>query len=132
MRFGKCLHLRLSVSWDGISAAIQLRGSILVELYQAEGKQLHQFACVVLIGDLPGRRFGAVECVEINPHAGRNRNVVHDGLEVRERILREHVVVVSDRGCVVGIARNYEELTQRKSNALPKLVRTGKYRLPPL
>ncbi len=126
-------HLRalrdvgLCVGGHGIAAGHDQR-AVHIELIQADGEQLHQFARVVLIRYRPGRWIGldAAEEGQVQAHGDAGGYTLHEIAIIAKRALPQHVEVRChhERPPAAGepVDAHHPLVEQRQSHALAQDV----------
>src|ERR1700736_3285582 len=67
--------VRIIISWDRLVLGVELAGTVGIELPKSDGKELHNFASVVLVRKNVVRGRLVQEVAEIHSHAGVERYV---------------------------------------------------------
>ena len=129
--FGQLGDGRLIVGRDGESVRAEGEGAVGLELGQADGEELHDFAGVVLVGRGAGDGvgFGVTQGAEVAAHRRVEGDVFEEGAEVAEGAVAEEIVVVGDGFSLVVAAEAHvgddEDLAEGEGDALAKLVGSG-------
>ena len=91
---GQALDVGVGVGRDGLTGRVELLRSIVIQLIEADGEELHDFARVVLVGIGGGVAFVVAEHGEHLAHHRVEGHVLKQCAEVAEGILAQQVVVV--------------------------------------
>ena len=112
----------------------QFRRAILVQFDHTDGKELHDFAGIVLVRHAARCRIAlfVAPVGEVARHGAGIGHFLQEVTEVAEGILRQHVHVIGNlRRCVVGgVIRDDEQLGQGKQHAGAQLVIAGNHVVP--
>ena len=127
-RAGEVLDRVLVVRGDRLTVRIEPAGAVGVQLALADGEELQELARVVLVRLDVLRRVGlrVVDHVEELAHGRAERDLVHDVAEVREREVRQNLLVEADAAHRLQLgARDHQDLRQCECDPLPELVGRG-------
>ena len=127
----KPLHIRLAIRRYRVLVYVELRSAVAVQQVQSDREQLHQFARVVLICNLTSCGFVAVHHVQVEPHCGAQRYILHDGPVIRECVFRERVHVRRHAFADDGGAGGHPQFAQCERHALSQLVIASQRYIPP-
>ena len=127
-------HVVVAVGGNGAAVAVLFDGAVGVELFEADGEELHHLAGIVLVRGLrefTGRVVAfllVADVGEIHAHHRVQGHVLQQLAKIAEGVAGQHVVIAGHPlRIMAGIAtgRHHEDLGQRIRNALAQLVVLG-------
>ena len=127
-------HVIIAVGGNGAAVAVLFDAAVGVELFEADGEELHHLARIVLVRGLrefTGRVVAfllVADVGEIHAHHRVQGHVLQQLAKIAEGVAGQHVVIAGHPlRIMAGIAtgRHHEDLGQRIRNALAQLVVLG-------
>lgn len=132
--FGEAHDIVIGIRRNGLAGAVELLSTVVVELIEADGGQLHDFSRVVFIGVSGGVSLVIAEHGEVFAHHGVESEIFKELSEIAKGVRAKSVVVIGftarhvlDGGIDAGVDEDFRESVL---HALAKLVAGGKVVLP--